>query len=121
MGLNVFHTCEILHDVCLEDGRLLVMFCNDDCKELHPYAFRLVVMAVLHERWKRMQDRHLERLPDQKAGRACLMPGRDPVRSVGVSLGDRFQAFLSRKWIAGIRIITWTDDERVETMSSSVA
>ena len=29
---------EILHDVCLADGRLLVMLCNDDCKELHPYA-----------------------------------------------------------------------------------
>ena len=56
MGLNVFHMFEILHDVCLEDGRLLVMLCNDDCKELHPYAFRFVVMAVLHERWERMPD-----------------------------------------------------------------
>ena len=36
MGLNVFHMFEILHDVCLEDGRLLVMPCNDGCKELHP-------------------------------------------------------------------------------------
>ena len=36
MGLNVFHMFENLHDVCLEDGRLLVMPCNDGCKELHP-------------------------------------------------------------------------------------
>lgn len=72
MGLNVFHTGEILHDVCLVGGRLLVMLCNDGCKELHPHAVRLVTMAMLHARWERMQDRHLERLPDQKAGRAFL-------------------------------------------------
>ena len=47
MALKVFHTGEILHDVCLEDGRLLVMLCNDGCKELHPHAVRLVTMAML--------------------------------------------------------------------------
>ena len=47
MGLNVFHMFENLHDVCLEDGRLLVMLCNDGCKELHPHAVRLVTMAML--------------------------------------------------------------------------
>ena len=46
-GLKVFNTGEILHDVCLADGRLLVMLCNDDCKELHPYACRLAVMSLL--------------------------------------------------------------------------
>ena len=47
MVLKVFHTGEILHDVCLRGGRLLVMLCNDDCKELHPHAVRLVTMEML--------------------------------------------------------------------------
>lgn len=47
MVLKAFHAGEILHDVCLGGGRLLVMLCNDGCKEFHPHAVRLVSMAML--------------------------------------------------------------------------
>ena len=75
-GLNVFHMGEILHDVCLADGRLLVMLCNDDCKELHPYARRLAVMSLLHERWEQTWGWSLKRLACSE-GRPFLPDGKE--------------------------------------------
>ena len=52
------------------------MLCNDDCKELHPYARRLAVMSLLHERWEQTWGWSLKRLACSE-GRPFLPDGKE--------------------------------------------